>query len=62
MVFQEAIGNGGKDGTQVTPKSLKEKNTIAGFTEEWDAIHAAKDQVVVVICVEGSFIFKWRRH
>jgi hypothetical protein len=57
MIFHQAIGHGEKDGTQVTFKSLKEKNMIAGFAEEWDAVHTAKDQVVVMICVEGSFIF-----
>ena len=57
MVFHEAIGHGEKDRTQIAFKSLKEKNMIAGFAKKWDAIHTAKDQVVVMSCVEGSFIF-----
>ena len=57
MVLQETIGNGGKHGTQVKPKSLKEKYMIARFSEKLNAIHAAKDQVVVMICVEGGFVF-----
>lgn len=57
MVFHEAMGHGEKDGTQIAFESLKEKNSIAGFTKKGDAIHAAKDQVVVMICMEGSFIF-----